>query len=316
MSVLRLGCSFAGLCLAVLHCSGVETIALDDCREHIFDFAITNSTRETQTIKDVRLSCACLKIASDVSSKILPGEVFPLKVAFNPNGMEGKVSKTVEVVLSPSEESVTFEMSVLVKVRCGLYPRRVALGAVNQHQVSFISRHFELAGYSVGENSVRLVSAEGPSNSVFSVRLDDAGMGLNVGVAREFVPRVGRYAEIWKIVTSDSEVKTIMLPVSMDIVGEFEIIPSELKVRNRAGIQRLSVLLRPLDGSRTVVLEAKTIPRKWGEVKVFPRVKGGWKIEIEEVDSDKVRQFSKQAYLEIKTDSRQMPVVKLPLEVF
>lgn len=306
---------FIGLCVFSSVCLGSERVVLDDYKEHAFEFAITNSTETAQTVRDVRFSCACLRLDSDVSAKIGPGEALPIRVVFNPAGMEGPLDKTAEFALSPSGETVAFPVSAFVKVRCGIYPCRAALGAVNMAKVSAVSRHLSLGGYAVEGNSVRLVAATGPSNSVFSVSIDADGRGLSVGVAKEFAPRAGSFAETWRIATTDAEVPVITLPVGMDVIGDLEAIPSKLTARRLTGCQSLSVLVRPLNGNSVTVLGAGTKPRKWGDVKLHRRGNGGWKIDVEEVEYEKVRQFSKQPYLEITTDSRQMPVVKIPLEV-
>ena len=49
-------------------------------------------------------------------------------------------------------------------------------------------------------------------------------------------------------------------------------------------------------------------------VRLHLRSKTGWRIDIDGVEYDKVRQFSKQPFLEVSTNSHQMPTVKVPLE--
>ena len=292
-------CAFVLLAATILCesvCYGDEGLILDEHRVHVFEFAITNSTGVAQTVKDVRLSCACLTIASDISGEIAPEGVLPVKVAFNPAGMAGTISKTAEFTLAPSGMSASFEMSALVKVRCGLQPCRAALGALTPGQLSDASRHIALWGYAVDGKQARIVSAEGPSNSVFSVVVDEDGKGLSVCIAKDFAHMVGSFAETWKVATTDEKVKTIALPVTMDVVGELEVIPSKLKLRGRLGTQGLSALVRPF--SDVSVLGAETKPRKWGDVRLHPRGKTGWRIDIDGVEYDNVRQFSKQAYLE------------------
>ncbi len=295
-------------------CHAAEQLVLDEHKVHVFEFVITNSTGTAQTVKDVRLSCACLRIVSDISDKIAPRGALPVQVAFNPAGMAGNVAKTAEFTLSPSDETVSFEMSAFVKVRCGLQPCRAALGAVNLDQLSGVSRHLALVGHAVTGKQVKIVSVEGPSNSVFSVGVDEDGMGLSVCVAKGFAPRVGSFAETWKVATTDEEVKTITLPIAMDVVGELEVIPSRLKLRSRPGTQSLSVLIRPCKGGDIAIISAETKPRKWGDVRLHLRGKTGWRIDIDGVEYDKVRQFSKQPFLEVSTNSRQMPTVRIPLE--
>ena len=126
-----------------------------------------------------------------------------------------------------------------------------------------------------------------------------------------------RYVEpgTWMAYTiTDEEVKTITHPIAMDVVGELEVIPSRLKLRSRPGTQSLSVLIRPCKGADIAIISAETKPRKWGDARLHLRGKTGWRIDIDGVEYDKVRQFSKQPFLEVSTDSHQMPTVKVPLE--
>ena len=89
----------------------------------------------------------------------------------------------------------------------------------------------------------------------------------------------------------------------------FRVIEQFLQIVNP--VEKLSAPLR----ENFTIFSAETKPRKWGDVRIAPRPKNGWRIDIENIDPREVRQFSKRSFLEVKTNLSGVELFEIPLRV-
>lgn len=300
---------------------------VDSHRKVECGFAITNMSDKVWKVIGARSSCACMSV-SVRQGEMKPGEVRPVAVTFDPAGMEGPVEKAVQIDLKPGK-SVTQTYKANVRQRLGLNPQDAAFGVICRTDTGrTIEAH--LGGYATNAVITAIIP---PTNSFFDVtvgsapRADRAPRADHVPradrVSRSLTARFktpaplpGTYAETWRIRTSDHEIPEIAFPVSARIADGFTVTPQVLTVGWNDPVCSRSVVLRPESGHPAFnVLSAETKPRKWGDVKIFPRPLGGWQIIIDGVNYHEVRQFSKQPYLEVKTDLHENEVISVPLRV-
>jgi hypothetical protein len=315
----------------------------------IYHFAVTNMTDKTQTVESVRTSCACLKV-TDTTGRVPPGGVLPLDVIFNPAGMEGTVEKRVWVTLAPSKKIVTFDVAADVRLRLGFKPLDAAFGVIRRNETGreIVAK---LSGYAadgvkldepvlaaknakvakVETQSLRLSASalKNETDGVFDVRLGADGKSLVVKFReRNVLP--GIYSEVWTIPTSDQEIPEIVFPVSARVADAVTVTPQVITVGWNEPVCARMVMVRfsnPVNPVNPVeklsasprenfsILSAETKPRKWGDVKITSRPKNGWRIDIENIDSREVRQFSKRPFLEVKTNLPGMELFEIPLRV-
>lgn len=269
---------------------------------------ITNDTSETQTIVGIRSSCACLTV--DCTKRVVkPHAISNLELFLNPAGMEGPVRKTVDVTLSPSGRRQTYVIEADVRLRLGYKPADAAFGVVSRKDVCRTVTA-ELSGYVAKET--RILGLVPPDWSVFDVR-EKSGR-LMVGF-RDPEIGAGVYAETWIIKTSDPEVPEIRFPVSACVSDILEVSPQVITMESNGSVSARFVLLRAADHRPFKVQSAETLPRKWGDVRIEARPLNGWRICIENIDPNEVRQFSKKPFLKVKTNLPGMESVEIPLRV-
>ena len=279
--------------------------------------------------------------AADATERIPTGGVLPFDVELNPAGMEGRVEKRVWVTLAPIGGSpgtarptriVTFDITADVRLRLGFKPMDAAFGVIKR---SDTGREImaKLAGYAadgvtlgtpytgrMGVSPVQIGDVNGQDArcpSVFDVRLASDGKSI-IAKFRERNVLPGIYAETWTIPTSDVEIPEISFPVSARVADAVSVTPQVITVGWDEPMCSRMVMVRRVNGQDArcpSILSAETKPRKWGDVKITPRPKGGWRIDIENIDPREVRQFSKRPFLEVKTNLPGMETFEVPLRV-
>ena len=98
----------------------------------MYQFSVTNAMDKVQTIDCAWSSSACIKLDIDMAKTLAPNESLPFTAVFNPAGMEGKISKTASVKLSPSGEIKVFTIDVDVRLRVGFDPIDATFGVVGR----------------------------------------------------------------------------------------------------------------------------------------------------------------------------------------
>lgn len=290
---------------------GVDLGVIEQHRPVDCSFAVTNRNWRERKVLGVSGNCACL--STSVERKTLArGEVLPVKVAFNPAGMEGPVEKLVTLRLEGKD--VEYPIRADVRLRLGFRPRDLDFGVVEAGTgASVPARSCSIGGTAATNAVLTLVP---PPNPFFDVRLKD---GVVTAAFREGVRHPGAYTEVWQVRTSDAELPLLKLPVTARVAGGLSVSPRRLELPRAGGPQTRQVLIRPAakDGGapRMKVLSAETRPRAWGDVTVRPRPLGGWLVRVDNIDPVAVRQFSKRPYLEITTDFPGMERFAVPLVV-
>lgn len=239
---------------------------------------------------------------------IPPGGVLPFDVTLNPAGMEGRVEKRVWVTLAPSKKIETFDIAADVRLRLGFKPMDAAFGVIRR---SDTAREItaRLDGYTA---PCITLGAPYSATSFFDVRLREDGKSLTV---RFRDPNIlpGVYSEVWTIPTNDAEIPEIKFPISARVAEAATVTPQVITVGWDEPDCLRMVMVR---GDKSFqILSAEAKPRRWGDVKITPRLKNGWRIDIANVDPREVRQFSKKPFLEVKTDLPGMESFEIPLRV-
>ena len=303
----------ASLVFAVACECDADTIS-DSCDSISLAFAITNTTAEAQSVSSVVASCGCLAPEDIEGREIAPGSVLPFNVTLNPEGLSGRLSKTVSVTLSPSGEMVVFPIELFVRVRLAFDRRDAAFGVVSGDADA---RTISLRLRGTAAELARIVSVEAPPQSEFKVAVVEDRRGVVVSLPSDDVRRtLGTVAETWKVKTDDAEVPEIRLPVSAIFESRISVSPAVLYVSADEPVCSRTVLLLPKgDTASFKVLSAATKPRHWGDATVTARPLGGWMVRIDGIDPDAVRQFSRNPCLEIATDLPGGETIAVPLRV-
>lgn len=322
------------------------TIRLDSHAYHAVEFSIINVTRNVQEVKNVSVSCGCLKLEGDTSTPFFPGEVRPLVVRLNPQGLEGRIEKSVRLVFEPKpfqahvgnlkrhtdvllnpDEIVPIRDGVAVlpiqaeiRTRLALKPREGAFGVVPMGEA--VTRNLQIALHGYGLTNAFIRDVVSPVGSVFDgiVAQDRKSLSLGPSPNRPLVP--GIHSEIWKIQTTDAEVPEIPLSVSIQVVDGLSVSPRVVEVSTGERVCFRQISIRKALGCRQSesgenlrVLSAVTKPRPWGNVRIEKRPLGGWRISIDNIKPDEVRQFSKAPFVEIKTNLGEAPKLLVPLRI-
>lgn len=287
---------------------GIDLGVIDQHRKVDCSFTVTNRNWRERKVLGVRGNCACLE--TDVEEKTLArGETCPVKVLFNPAGMEGPVEKLVTLRLEGKE--IEYPIKANVRLRLGFRPADAAFGIVEASTRGVVPPiQCRLAGYVAASTTAELLP---PPKPFFDVRFEK---GVLTAAFREETLYPGHYSEIWQIRTSDPELPLLKFPVSALVSGGLGVNPRVLDLPREGPVCSRQVLLRPVSRSAGfTVRSAVTKPRRWGDVKLVKRPLNGWMIRIENIDPVSVRQFSKKPYLEVVTDFPGMEKLEIPLAV-
>lgn len=334
------------ICLLLFAIVQANTRILNAHESASWSFIVTNTTRYVQVVRNVSVSCGCLKLEGDTSTPFLPGEVRPLVVRLNPQGLEGRIEKSVRLVFEPKpfqthvgnlkrhtdvlpniDEIVPIRDGVAVlpiqaeiRTRLALKPREGAFGVVPMGEATTRNLQIALHGYGLTNAFIRDVVS--PVGSVFDwiVAQDRKSLSLGPSPNRPLVP--GILSEIWKIQTTDAEVPEIPLSVSIQIVDGLSVSPRVVEVSAGERVCSRQISIRKVLGRRQSesgenlrVLSAATGPRPWGNVRIEKRPLGGWRVLIDNIKPDEVRQFSKAPFVEIKTSLNEAPKLLVPLRI-
>ena len=283
-------------------------------RPHVAQMSVTNRTAAVRMVTRVATSCACLTaecVARTGETPIPPGGVLSFVLTLNPTGMEGRITKTASVTFDDgSVETMVVEADV--RTRLKLSPSDAAYGVIGPTDMerTIIAK---LKG-EVAERA-KIVGVKGPEHPFFDVAVTADGKSVEVrfqgGGGRGAPggrPLPGGHVENWIVRTDDEEIPEIAFPVSVTIARNIAVSPHVLTVAAGEGVCSRMVMVR---GAK--VLSAETLPRKWGDVRIEARPLNGWRICIENVDPNEVRQFSKKPFLKVNLSG--MESVEIPLRV-
>ncbi len=309
---------------------------------YVMHMAVTNRTAAMRTVTKVTTSCVCLTAkAVDGGGReatALPGGVIPFELTLNPTGLEGRIAKTVSVTFDDGTvETMTVELDV--RTRLALSPSDAAFGVVRVQGAAVAGlppyREMRLVGCAVTNGGARIVGLVSPENPKFDVRVAADGLGVVVGSAHHSSDRfaaaspvdnradrrtVGLVVETWNLETTDAEVPKIPFVVSAQFADGISVSPSVLTVdgggRGATALPVSRVVTIRRDDRRAFkVQDARTMPRKWGDVVVEKRPLNGWMIRITGIDPRELAQFSKRPYLEVRTDCPEMENFEIPIRV-
>ena len=285
-------------------------------RPYVVQMAVTNRTRTARRVAKVATSCACLAakaVEGDGGGRgttALPG-VLPFELTLNPAGMEGAVVKTASVTFDDGTTE-TMTVKVQVKTRLALTPLDAAFGVIGPKDMGRTIRA-KLKG-EIAERS-KIVGVKGPEHPFFDVVVAEDGKGVVAKIREDgrAGARPSLHVETWIVRMDDDEIPEIAFPVSVTIAGDIAVSPQVLTVSATEGVCSRMVMVR--SKKAFTVQGARTMPRKWGEVRVEKRPLNGWMIRIVGIDPNELRQFSKRPYLEVRTDCPGMETFEIPMRV-
>lgn len=216
---------------------GVDLGAIDQHRKVDCSFSITNRNWRERKVLGVRGNCACLE--TDVELKTLArGEALPVKVVFNPAGMEGKVEKLVTVRMEG--KTIEYPITADVRLRLGFRPGDLNFGVVPAGTAGDGSGvvSARIAGYAATNATLELVA---PVKPFFDVRLTN---GVLTAAFREGTRYPGHYSEIWEVKTSDAEIPVLKVPVSARVAGGLNVVPRVIQLPREGEKLSRQVMIR------------------------------------------------------------------------
>jgi len=302
--------------LALMLCVCVSSIAAathdfgvsDSHKPVSHTFVVRNEGEKPFAVVSAKASCACLTVeyATDV---IVSGEALSVILKMDMNGLEGKIEKTVTLT-KDTGLPVALTMKGVAKTRVGLKPRDVAFGVVKEN-TRLEPVTVKLHGYAT---DAVITEISGVDNPIIPVAIGKDKRSLVV-TPPEKLPN-GMLSEVWTVKMTDPEVPELKLPISVTYSADVEVLPERITLNTNTAVASRSVLLRPAQNKPPFkVLTAETAPRQWGDVEIRERPLGGWQVLVTNIDTDFVRQMSRQPFLKITTDCTGHELLEVPVRM-
>lgn len=190
-------------------------------------FTFKNRGSSVLTIQNVRSSCGCTAALAS-GKEIPPGQTGTIDVTFNTGSRQGKNEKTITVTTNdPLQQTVTLKISADIEVLLAVAPQQLVFGQIKKGDTAV--RYAAMIGND--KDSVKILSAESSHASV-QVAADKNGFDnspdkqIKVTVLPGMKP--GRFHERVTITTDHPSIKTLLLTVAGEVVGNFTVSPQTL----------------------------------------------------------------------------------------
>jgi len=187
-------------------------------------FSFKNTGTGVLVIDKVRSSCGCTAALAS-GKEIQPGQTGTIDVTFNTGTRQGKNEKTITVTTNdPLQQTVTLKIAADIEVVLALQPQQLVMGQIKKNEP--IIRYAGLIGND--KNTAKIISAES-SHKLMKVAVNNQGFDNNpekkikITVLPGLKP--GRFQERVTITTDHPSVKTLMLPVSGEVMGNILVSP-------------------------------------------------------------------------------------------
>lgn len=273
--------------------------------EHIFKFE--NQGKSDLEISKVKSSCGCT--AAILTNKIIPpGKTGEIKTTFSTGSYKGKVKKSITVKSNdPGSPNYTLTISGEIAEIISSKPKRMNFGSIY-----------------IGTQIDKTVTVT--SDSSFKIKKLTSSPFLNVSIAEENENactinvtskgshQVGRFSGAIFLETDNKFQPKVTIPVFGEITGDITTYPKKLYYGNiKKGVERTQKVFVKFNKENIKLSGIKVTPDFLSAIIVENYKKNNAQFLIE-VKLQKNAAIGKlNGLLEINTDSKVQPVIKVPI---
>lgn len=274
--------------------------------EHIFRFA--NQGSSDLKINNVEPSCWC--IVAILSDKIItPGETGEIKTTFNSESFRGKIRKSITVKSDdPNNLSYTLTISGEIEELITTDPKRINFGSVYKG----VEINKTIAVTSDTDFKIKKMI---PSSPLLDTTITEVNNNMYViNVSTKVSSEIGRFSGVINLETDNSLQPKVTIPIFGEIIGDITIYPKKIYYGNvKKGEGIVQKIFVKINKENIEISGVKVTPDYLSAIilKNSKRTKSQFLIEVylhENADVGKLN-----GILEIKTNSKLQPVIKVPI---
>ncbi len=274
--------------------------------EHIFKFE--NRGNSDLKINKVRTSCGCTA-AILTNEIILPGKIGEIKTTYNPGSSIGKASKSI-TVKSNDPKNLSYKLTISGEVTevVSVNPRRINFGSV------YIGSKMEKTVTVTSDTSFNIKKIT-PSKPFLNTSIKEKKEnGYTINVSSAGYNKIGRFSGAIFLETDNKIQPKLTIPVFGTIKGDITTYPKKLFYGNiKKGDEKIQKVFVKLNKENIKISEIKITPDFLSAEIVENHKKSNAQFIIE-VKLQKNSVIGKlNGLLEINTDSKVQPVVKVPI---
>ena len=191
-------------------------------------FRFTNSSKETATISNVRVSCGCVT-ASAPSAQIKPGESSYITAQMDSRRFTGAKAVTIYVLFTaPVHEEISLQVQANGRDDFSVSPETIAFGQVAKGAEAKASVQVTF----IGDPSWQITEAKSDSNYIKPVvklvKRNGAEVTYEItGNLRSDLPVGKWYTDIW-LQTSSPSISKVRIPLTVDINAAVSATPAAI----------------------------------------------------------------------------------------
>ncbi|MCX8044864.1 MAG: DUF1573 domain-containing protein [Desulfobacterota bacterium] len=222
-------------------------------------FSFKNTGTGVLIIDKVRSSCGCTAALAS-GKEIQPGQSGTIDVTFNTGSRQGRNDKTITVTTNdPMQQNVTLKISADIEVLLSVNPQQLVFGKIQKGETPV--RYASIIGND--KDTAKIISAESSHKSI-QVAVNPSGFEndpekkIKVAVLPGIKP--GRFHERITITTDHPTIKTLVLSVAGDVIGNIMVNPQMLSfgVVQQGKQAERSINLKATGSHSFKVLKAET----------------------------------------------------------
>jgi Protein of unknown function (DUF1573). len=274
--------------------------------EHIFKF-INRGTADLE-INKVKTSCGCT--AAILSDKIIPaGETGEIKTTFNTGSYNGKAKKSITVKSNdPENRSYILTISGEITELITTDPKRINFGPV------YVGVETEKT-VTVTSDSDFKINKVTPSISSLSTSITELNTNKYViKITSKGSSKIGRFSGVINLETDNSLQTKVVIPFFGEITGDITTYPNKIYYGNvKKGEERVQKVFVKLNKENIEISGVKVNP-DYLSAKIIENYKKNnsqFLIEVRLHENAEVGKLN--GLLEIKTNSKAQPVIKVPI---
>ncbi|MDR4506443.1 MAG: DUF1573 domain-containing protein [Candidatus Scalindua sp.] len=274
--------------------------------EHVFTFE--NKGKADLEISKVESSCGCT--AAILTNKTIPpGETGEIKTTFNSSSFHGKVTKSITVHSNDPKRSIyKLTISCTVTEVISANPRRINFASV------YIGSEMNKTITVTSDSSFNItkITSSIPFLDVSIKEKNENEYTINVSLKDNH--EIGRFNGSIFLETDNTIQPKVIIPVFGDITGDITIYPEKLYYGNiKKGSERTQKVFLKLNRENIKISGIKVVP-DFLSVKIVEDYRNNnTQILIEVKLHENAAVGTLNGLLEINTDSKVQPVIKVPI---
>ncbi|MHC4455042.1 MAG: DUF1573 domain-containing protein [Planctomycetota bacterium] len=278
--------------------------------EHVFKFE--NQGNETLEIKKVKPSCGCTAVMLS-NNTILPGNTGEIKATFNSANYRGKVKKTI-AVLSNDPDTTSHKLTISGEIiqEISFKPQNINFGSIRADNQTEKTVKVSIKSQSGPDFKITKITSSKPFVDVSSSK-EESGEHTIVATLKDY-HEIGRFSgKIFLETNSAKQPKVSMIFYGL-VEGDITINQKRIYYGTvPEGREITKKLFVKINESNIKILSTKISP-DYLSVKVDERYEQRNPHCLIEIKLHKEAPIGKlNGLLEIHTNSKEMPVIKIPI---